>query len=101
MKHSMKIAVRATTCFVTGLLILVTSGCATYKSISEAEPGSAKIFSGTRLDIRAIGEDASRTSKFKTLPPEYPAVDLPFSFMADILIFPLTSSVALYEYLFE
>ena len=88
-------------CLVSSLLILCTTGCATYRTISEAQVGTAKVFSGTRLDVRTIGGDAIKTKKFIATPPAYPAVDLPFSLVSDIFILPLTFSAALYEYVFE
>ncbi len=97
MKHNFHII----KCFVAGILLLATSGCATYRTISEAQLGSAKVFSGTRLDIRAIGGEATPTKQFKVSPPSDPAIDLPFSFVMDIVILPLTFCAVLYEYIFE
>ncbi len=97
----MKVKTRITKCIVAGLLLLVTTGCATYRTISEADSGSAKIFSGTRLDIRAIGGEVTQTKKFKASPPSNPAIDLPFSFLLDVVMLPLTFSAALYEFIFE
>lgn len=96
-----KMMARLTLCLVASLLLLSTTGCATYRTISEAQSGTAKVFSGTRLDARAIKGDAIQTKKFIATPPSYPAIDLPFSLVTDILILPLTVSAALYEYIFE
>src|SRR5207249_6805701 len=39
------------------VLLLSSTGCATYRTISTAEQGSPKVFSGTRLDVSAIRGD--------------------------------------------
>ena len=97
----MKISNRISITVVAALLMLTSTGCATYTTISAAELGSAKVFSGTRLDARAISGELTPTKKFKVSPPPYPVMDLPFSFILDIVMLPLTLSAALYEYLFE
>jgi len=88
----------------TGLVWLVAAlwvgGCATVTSIDSAEHDTPLVYSGTRLDLAAIADDESGLRKFKTLPPAYPWLDLPFSLVADTLIFPLASGVAAYEWLF-
>ena len=83
------------------ILILATTGCTTFRTISEADSDSAKIFSGTRLNIRAINGDTTQTKKFTTYPSSDPIADLPFSFALDILILPITCGVALYETVFR
>lgn len=75
-------------------------GCATYSTISEAKPGSPKIYSGTRLDIHAIEGNAFALLKFKAEPPKNPALDLPFSILFDTIMLPLTFSISGYEALF-
>ncbi len=97
----MKIAKTVITSFILVMLSATTTGCATYRTISEAAPGSPKVFSGTRLDINVIRGNEIGIRKFKVAPPPYPTVDLPFSIFLDTLIFPLTFSVAAYEFIFE
>ena len=97
----MKIAKKATTSFVLIVLSVASTGCASYRTISEAVPGSPKVFSGTRLNINVITDNEIRVRKFKVVPPTYPLVDLPFSLFLDTLMFPLTLSVATYELIFE
>ncbi len=87
--------------FVACLLILSIPGCATYKTLSDAKVGSAKMFSGTRLDVRAIGGETATTKQFPVTPPQYPAADLPFSAVADFIALPLTFCAAIFEALFE
>ena len=97
----MKTITRIGTYIFAGLLVLTLTGCATVRTLSKADPESAKIFSGTRLDIRALSGEGTLTKKFNVLPPAYPAIDLPFSMMLDVMMLPLTTSAALYEYVFE
>ena len=80
---------------------MFSSGCATYRTISTAEQGSPKVFSGTRLDINAIRGDESALRKFKAEPPRYPLVDLPFSIGFDMAILSLTVPIATGEFLFK
>ena len=56
---------------------------------------------GTRLDAMAIADIPPHTEKFKVAPPDHPALDLPLSMVLDAAIFPLTFSVAAYEFVFE
>ena len=83
------------------VLLLSSTGCATYRTISTAEQGSPKVFSGTRLDVSAIRGDEVALRKFKADPPRYPLVDLPFSIGFDIAILPLTVPIATGELLFK
>ena len=76
-------------------------GCATYRTISSAEIGTAKVFSGTRLDVIAIRGGQPSEKRFKVAPPKDPAIDLPLSFALDVVILPLTVPSALYEVAFE
>ena len=92
------------TWIVMTLLCLATlniNGCATVDTISNAKPGSAKFFSGTRLDINALAGNNVAIKKFEVQPPKYPLLDLPASFMLDLIIAPMTAGVALYEVVFE
>ena len=84
---------------VVALLLSFSTGCATYRTISKAEQGSPKVFSGTRLDLGAIQGDEIALRKFKVDPPKYPLVDLPFSIGFDAAILPLTVRAATGEFL--
>ena len=83
------------------LLLSLSCGCATYRTISTAEQGSPKVFSGARLDVSAILGDEFALRRFKADPPRYPLVDLPFSIGFDIAILPLTVPIATGELLFK
>ena len=97
----MKIIIRVFTCFLASLLLISVTGCATYRTLSTADLDSAKVFSGSRLDIRAMSGKVEPTRKFKAAPPPYPVIDLPFSVAMDIFLLPLTAPTALYELLFK
>lgn len=66
------------------------AGCATVATIQSAGPRTAKVFSGTRLDLLAIADADQRSAKFPVAPPPNPWLDLPFSFGLDVLMLPLT-----------
>lgn len=82
------------------LLSVTSAGCATYRTISEAEAGGPMVYSGTRLDINVCTGDEIGIKKFKTTPPSYPLADLPFSFLLDTIILPGTIFYAAYDVMF-
>jgi uncharacterized protein YceK len=83
------------------LLSMTSAGCATYRTISEGKAGGPKVFSGTRLDIKAVTGDEIGLKKFKTTPPSYPLADLPFSVVLDTIMIPLTFSAAASDLILE
>jgi uncharacterized protein YceK len=90
---------------IISILFLSVSGCATVETISSATYGSPLVYSGTRLDVHKLAGNRKHLLRLKEKydidPPQYAIADLPFSFFLDSIIFPLTSSVALYNLLFE
>lgn len=86
---------------VFGTVVLLSTGCATYRTISAVTHGSPRVYSGTRLDINAISDNHAALKKFDVETPEHPVLDLPASIVLDTVIFPLTSSSALYEMFIE
>lgn len=78
-----------------------TSGCATYQTISNAEVGSPKVFSGTRMNLAAMRGDESTLRRLPGTPPRRPALDLPLSLVLDTALLQMTVPVALYEFVFE
>jgi uncharacterized protein YceK len=86
---------------VLALTCMCLPGCATYRTVSAAEPGTPKLFSGTRLDLKAIDRDEHGAARFRAPPPNYPWLDLAFSAVVDTFILPLTFPVATYELLFR
>ncbi|MEK7303430.1 MAG: YceK/YidQ family lipoprotein [Pseudomonadota bacterium] len=87
----------------TGLVWLVAalwvSGCATVTSLDSAGRRGPLVYSGTRLDLAAMVGDEHGLRRFNTVPPAYPWLDLPFSLVADTVIFPLTFAKAGGEWL--
>ena len=86
--------------FVALLVLLSTTGCATYRTMS-AESESPKLYSGTRLNVYALSGDDIEASKSKADAPRYPLLDLPFSVALDTAILPMTLSVVTYRALFK
>lgn len=64
---------------------VATSGCATYKTVSNMKPGSPKVYSGTRLDVHVLRDQKTSLLKYGTTAPGHPLADLPFSFVLDTL----------------
>jgi uncharacterized protein YceK len=81
------------------ICILGLSGCATFKSLNAEVPLYERVFiySGTRLDWAALENDNVTIRKFKTEPPSYPLVDLPFSFAMDSVFLPLAISAEIFH----
>ncbi|HBQ45227.1 MAG TPA: YceK/YidQ family lipoprotein [Thiomicrospira sp.] len=78
--------------FIFGI-VAILSGCSTIKTLDSATIDSPVVFSGTRLNICAITDDKVGMIKFNTKPVEYPVLDLPASFLLDLIMFPLAISV--------
>lgn len=97
----MKIIKKFASSFIVLMVSLAATGCATYSTLSASSIGSPKVYSGTRLDIHAISGDTAELRKFKVVPPPYPEADLPFSFLLDTIMFPLTLPATTYEFVFE
>jgi len=92
----MKIAKTVYYMFILMMLSVASTGCATYRTYRRPhqEPEG---FSGTRLDINVIGGNEIGIRKFKVAPPAYRW--LTFHLVSFLnLIFPLTFSVATYEF---
>lgn len=85
--------------FTMSTVVLLFTGCATYKTISVTKYGSSspRIYSGTRLNIHAILDNRYALKKFEAAPPEYPILDLPASFALDTLFLPMTASSVVTE----
>jgi uncharacterized protein YceK len=82
-------------------LAAMTSGCATYTTISNAGIGTPKVYSGTRLNLLALQGNASAMRRFPAPPPRYPAADLPLSLILDTALLPMTLPVTTYELVFD
>lgn len=85
----------------TSIALGSATGCASFSTIDKAAPGTPKLYSGTRLNLHALSGNEYALRRFPVSPPRYPLLDLPFSFVADTVLLPLTMSVAAYEVVFE
>lgn len=79
--------------------IIGLAGCATFKSLNSEVSLYERVFvySGTRLNWAALENDNVSIRKFKTEPPSYPLVDLPFSFAMDSVFLPLAISAEIFH----
>lgn len=83
------------------VISIIAVGCATVNTLNNATTRSPKVFSGTRLDLYKLQDRKLAIERFNFTAPKYPLLDLPVSFLADIFVFPMTSSAALYETVFK
>ena len=58
---------------------------------------SPRVYSGKRINIYAISDNRHALKQFDVESPEYPVLDLPTSFVFDILIVPATASSVVTE----
>lgn len=84
------------------LLSLLLAGCATSATLTQLQPGSPKIYSGTRLDFHAVADNREALARFPVPPLDYPlpAFDLPLSFILDTVLLPFTLGATAYEAVF-
>lgn len=82
-----------------GATLLLTGGCATYRTISAVKYGasSPRIYSGTSLNLYVISNNHSALSRLGVEPPACPVLDLPASFALDTFILPVTVSSVITE----
>jgi uncharacterized protein YceK len=75
------------------------SGCATIRTLDANFPLPERIFiySGTRLDSAALCGNTPALKRMKIAPPDYPGLDLPFSFALDSLLLPMTVYAELFH----
>ena len=81
------------------LLILpfIVGGCATTSTLSQpAYERKPLVMSGVRLDLASLKNDVGVTEKFGVSPPDFPLLDLPFSFVLDFFALGYTLPVALF-----
>ncbi|WP_169577466.1 YceK/YidQ family lipoprotein [Sinimarinibacterium sp. CAU 1509] len=81
-----------------GITSLLMCACSTMSSAPYMSQTSPKFFTGTRLNIAAIGEDYETLSHFGRYgmkPAKYPIVDLPLSGAFDIVLLPYIAGCAI------
>lgn len=72
------------------LLVLPLAGCGTVRTLDAAKPDAPLVYAGTRLDMYALNGGCCPVDRFGTLPPRYPALDLPGSLLLDTLLLPFS-----------
>ena len=77
------------------LLILMSSGCATVRTLDAAKPGAPVIYAGTRLDLYALNNGCCAQERFGAEAPRYPGLDLPASVLLDTLLLPFSLATEL------
>lgn len=88
------------------VLLLLTSGCATGRTMMHFSDETPIVYSGTRLDVNALSGDTHilqvYREKYGLEPPAHPRLDLPFSFLLDtLLLVPVVLPLALYSAVFD
>ena len=76
------------------LVVLATSGCATFRSLDAASHGGPLVLGGTRIDVAALRGDRVTTERADVSPPRYPLADLPFSLAMDVALLPFVVPAA-------
>ena len=70
------------------LSIVLSSGCASVRTLDAAQAGAPVIYSGTRLDWYSLQGGCYSMQRFGAQAPKYAALDLPFSLLLDTLLLP-------------
>lgn len=78
-----------------GMSMVLASGCASVRTLADYKSGDPVFMSGTRFDAALITRDPIALKQFHSTPPAWPAVDLPFSFVADLFFWMLPRSLNL------
>ncbi|NLJ11978.1 MAG: YceK/YidQ family lipoprotein [Gammaproteobacteria bacterium] len=77
------------------MAVLLSSGCASVRTLDAAQAGAPVIYSGTRLDWYSVQGGCYPVERFGAQAPKYAALDLPFSLLLDTLLLPWALAVEL------
>lgn len=77
------------------MAVLLSSGCASVRTLDAAQAGAPVIYSGTRLDWYSVQGGCYPVERFGAQAPKYAALDLPFSMLLDTLLLPWALAVEL------
>lgn len=77
------------------MVVLLSSGCASVRTLDAAQAGAPVIYSGTRLDWYSVQGGCYPVERFGAQAPKYAALDLPFSLLLDTLLLPWALAVEL------
>lgn len=69
------------------------TGCASVRTLADYKPGDPVFMSGARFDVAVIRNDPIALKRFRSKPPAWPLIDLPFSFTADLFFWMLPRSL--------
>jgi uncharacterized protein YceK len=72
------------------LVLALSCGCATVRTLDAAHPGAPVVYAGTRLDLYALNGGCCAMQRFGTEAPAWPRLDLPGSLVLDTLLLPLS-----------
>lgn len=75
--------------------LVLTSGCASIRTLDAAQIDAPVIYSGTRLNWYSLQGGCYPVERFGAQPPKYAAVDLPLSFLLDTVLLPWAVAVEL------
>lgn len=77
------------------MAVLLSSGCASVRTLDAAQAGAPVIYSGARLDWYSLQGGCYPVERFGAQAPKYAALDLPFSMLLDTLLLPWALAVEL------
>ena len=77
------------------MVVLLSSGCASVRTLDAAQAGAPVIYSGTRLDWYSVQGGCYPVERVGAQAPKYAALDLPFSLLLDTLLLPWALAVEL------
>lgn len=72
---------------------LLLTGCASLRTLADYQPGDPVFLSGARFDVAVIRDDPVALKQFRSRPPDWPWLDLPFSCTADLFFWMLPRSL--------
>jgi len=76
-------------------IVVALSACSTLNSAGLVTRESPRAFTGTQLNIAAIGRNAHTLAEFERFgmrPAAFPVADLPFSFALDVVLLPFVAT---------
>lgn len=86
---------RIGTLLIAVVLLSVTSGCASVRTLDAAKADAPVVYAGTRLDWYVLNGGCCPMDHYGAHAPTMPGLDLPFSALLDTLLLPLSLITAL------
>ncbi len=72
------------------MVLALTTGCASVRTLDAAKAGAPLVYAGTRLDLYAIQGGCCAMDRFGAQPPAWPRADLPASALLDTVLLPFS-----------